>query len=147
MKRVKRMQPVLRLAELEVEKAGQQLAMLQQRIDIEQGKITQLQDYQHVYRSNLMQVAQAGTTVERLRLFDSFHQQLDRAISQQKQLVKQLQQEQQRLLQIWQEKDIRFKSLQKMLERLQREAAVAQNRIEQRNHDEYARRRSSDKGW
>jgi len=147
MKRVKRMQPVLRLAELEVEKAGQQLAMLQQRIDIEQGKITQLQDYQHEYRSNLMQVAQAGITVERLRLFDSFHQQLDRAISQQKQLVKQLQQEQQRLLQIWQEKDIRFKSLQKMLERLQREAAVAQNRIEQRNHDEYARRRSSDKGW
>ena len=146
MKRVKRMQPVLRLAELEVDKAGRQLAMLQQRVELEQNKIVQLRDYQNDYRGRLQNVGQNGIAVDRLRLFDGFHQQLERAITQQQELVLQLQQEQQRLLQVWQQKDIRHKSLQKMLERLEREEAVQQGRIEQRNHDEYARR-SGNKGW
>ena len=47
----------------------------------------------------------------------------------------------------WQQLDIRHKSLQKMLERLQAEANAAQARNEQRNHDEYARRRSDNSGW
>jgi flagellar protein FliJ len=146
MNRVKRMQPVLRLAELEVDKAGRQLAMLQQRVDSEQNKIVQLRDYQNEYRSRLQNAGQSGMSVDRLRLFDGFHQQLELAINQQQKLVLQLQQEQQRLLQIWQQKDIRYKSLQKMLERLEREQSAQQARIEQRNHDEFARR-SANKGW
>jgi flagellar FliJ protein len=141
------MQPVLRLAELEVNKAGRQLAALQHKVDAEQAKITQLQDYQQEYRGRLLVAGQAGMTVDRLRLFDGFHQQLDRAIRQQQQLIEQLQRDQITVRQVWQQKDIRFKSLQKMLERLERESSVQQNRNEQRNHDEYSRRHSGDKGW
>lgn len=147
MNRVKRMQPVLRLAELEVDKAGRQLAMIQQRIEKEQAKVVQLRDYQQEYRTRLQTAGQSGISVDRLRLFDGFHQQLERAIGQQQELVAQLQLEQENLRVVWQQKDIRFKSLQKMLERLQRDAAVQQGRSEQRNHDEYARRRSGNKGW
>jgi flagellar protein FliJ len=147
MNRLKRMQPVLRLAELEVDKAGRQLAMMQHRVESEQAKLVQLQDYQHEYRGRLQTAGQAGMTVDRLRLFDGFHQQLDRAIDQQMKLIGQLQREQLAVREIWQQKDIRFKSLQKMLERIMREATVQQNRNEQRNHDEYARRRSSENGW
>ena len=147
MNRIKRMQPVLRLAELEVDKAGRELAMLQQRIEAEQTKVLQLQDYQHEYRNRLQAAGQGGISVDRLRLFDGFHQQLDRAIVQQQELIRQLQHDQQAVRALWQQKDIRFKSLQKMLERLQREAAVQQGRSEQRNHDEYARRRSGSNGW
>ena len=46
MNREKRMGPVLRLAELDVEKAGRLLAQAQQRLLTEQSKIVQLQDYQ-----------------------------------------------------------------------------------------------------
>lgn len=147
MNRVKRMQPVLRLAELEVDKAGRQLAMMQHKIESEQAKILQLQDYQQEYRARLQTAGQAGMTVDRLRLFDGFHHQLDRAISQQQLLIQQLQQDQLAVREIWQQKDIRFKSLQKMVERLERESSVQQNRNEQRNHDEYARRRSGNNGW
>ncbi|MBU2099127.1 MAG: flagellar export protein FliJ [Gammaproteobacteria bacterium] len=141
------MQPVLRIAELEVEKAGRQLAMLQHRIESEQGKIQQLQDYQHEYRARLLVAGQAGMSVDRLRLFDGFHQQLDRAIGQQNNLIEQLLKDQAAVREIWRQKDIRFKSLQKMLERLEREASIQQSRNEQRNHDEYARRRSGNNGW
>lgn len=147
MSRVKRMQPVLRLAELEVEKVGRQLALAQQKAEAEQSKLLQLKDYQQEYRVRLQSAGQAGITVDRLRLFDGFHQQLDRAIAQQQQLIEHLQAEQTALHALWQEKDIRFKSLQKMLERIERESRVQQSRSEQRNHDEYARRRSGNNGW
>lgn len=147
MNRVKRMQPVLRIAELDVDKAGRQLAQIQQRILIEQGKIVQLQDYQQEYRIRLQTAGEAGMSVDKLRLFDGFHQQLDRAIEQQQQLILKLQQDQEIIKTLWQQKDIRFKSLQKMLEHLQKDASVQQARIEQRNHDEYSRRRSGNNGW
>lgn len=147
MNRVKRMQPVLRLAEIELDKIGRQLMLIQQRIEAEQLKMQQLQDYQQEYRLRLQRAGQAGITVDRLRLFDGFHQQLDRAIVQQQQLILQMQHDHQTVRALWQQKDIRFKSLQKMIEKLQREALVLQNRNEQRNHDEYARRRGKDNIW
>lgn len=147
MSRAKRLQPVLRIAELDAEKAARQLALTQQRIVIEQSKLAQLQDYQHEYRVRLQTAGQTGISVDKLRLFDGFHQQLDRAIEQQQQLILKIQQDQAVSKAIWQQKDIRFKSLQNLLERLQKDASVQQARIEQRNHDEYSRRRSGNNGW
>lgn len=141
------MQPVLRLAELEAEKAGQALAMLQQRITTEENKLSQLQSYQQDYRQQMQVSGQAGMTVERLRLFDGFHQQLDRALSHQRELIAHMQKDQDRVRDHWRKLDIRHKSLEKMIERLQRDADVQQARNEQRNHDEYARRRTHGSGW
>ena len=141
------MEPVIRLAELDVDKAGRALAQIQQRLLLEQGKIVQLEDYQQEYRLKLQAAGEAGMSVDRLRLFDGFHQQLDLAIEQQKQVILKVQQDQEALKELWQQKDIRFKSLQKMLERIQQDATVLQSRIEQRNHDEYARRRPGKSNW
>lgn len=141
------MQPVLRLAELEADKAGQALAMIQQRIQAETNKLSQLQSYQQDYRQQMQISGQAGMTVERLRLFDGFHQQLDRAINHQQELIRHMQKDQDRVREHWRKLDIRHKSLEKMLERLKREADVQQARNEQRNHDEYARRRPGGSGW
>lgn len=147
MKRVQRMQPVLRIAELEADKAGRALAMLQQRIQGEQDKLEQLRVYQQDYRRQMQASGQAGITVERLRLFDGFHQQLDRAINHQQSVIEQLKSDQQSVHEHWRKLDIRHKSLEKMIERLKREADVVQVRNEQRNHDEFARRRSSGSDW
>ena len=141
------MQPVLRLAELEADKAGRALSVIQQRIQAEDTKLSQLQSYQQDYRKQLQVSGQAGMTVERLRLFDGFHRQLDTAISHQRDLIEHMQADQERVREHWRKLDIRHKSLEKMLERLKRDADVQQARNEQRNHDEYARRRSSESGW
>ena len=147
MNRVKRMQPVLRLAELEADKAGRALALVQQQVQIEENKLTQLQSYQLDYRKQMQESGQAGMAVERLRLFDGFHQQLDRAISHQQQLIVQRQRDMARVHEHWRQLDIRHKSLEKMLERIKRDTDIQQARNEQRNHDEYARRRPPGSGW
>lgn len=141
------MQPVLRLAELEADKAGQALAMIQQRIQAEDNKLSQLQSYQQDYRQQMQESGKAGMTVERLRLFDGFHQQLDRAINHQRELIRHMQQDQERVREHWRKLDIRHKSLEKMIERLKRDAEVVQARNEQRTHDEFARRRPEGSGW
>lgn len=138
---------MLRLAELEADKAGQALATLQQRIQSEDNKLSQLQSYQQDYRQQMQASGQAGMTVERLRLFDGFHRQLDRAIQHQRELIVHMKKDQERVRDHWRKLDIRHKSLEKMIERLQREADVQQVRNEQRNHDEYARRRPQGSGW
>jgi len=141
------MQPVLRLAELEAVKAGRALAIVQQRIETEENKLSQLQAYQQDYREQMQVSGKAGMTVERLRLFDGFHQQLDRAISQQRELIEHMHKDHERVRDHWRKLDIRHKSLEKMIERLQRDADAHQARNEQRNHDEFSRRRRSDSGW
>lgn len=141
------MQPVLRLAELEADKAGRALALIQQQVQVETNKLSQLQSYQLDYRKQMQESGQAGMAVERLRLFDGFHQQLDRAISHQRELIAHMQKDQARVHDHWRKLDIRHKSLEKMLERLKRDADVQQARNEQRNHDEYARRRPQGSGW
>ncbi|MEX2333644.1 MAG: flagellar FliJ family protein, partial [Pseudohongiella sp.] len=65
----------------------------------------------------------------------------------QRELIEHMQKDQERVREHWRKLDIRHKSLEKMLERLQRDADVQTARNEQRNHDEFARRRSSDSGW
>lgn len=147
MKRAKRLEPVLRIAELEVDRAGGQLAMAQQRVVQEETKLAQLKEYQQDYRRQLQESGKTGMTVDRLRLFDGFHQQLDRAIAHQQEMIVLLQGEQARAHERWRQLDIRHKSLQKMLERFKKEAATIQARNEQRNHDEYARRRNGDTNW
>lgn len=141
------MQPVLRLAELEADKAGRALALLQQQVQAEQNKLAQLQSYQLDYRRQMQTSGQAGMAVERLRLFDGFHRQLDRAISHQRELISQMQIDQERVRDHWRKLDIRHKSLEKMTERLKRDADIQQARNEQRNHDEFARRRPRGSGW
>jgi flagellar FliJ protein len=147
MSRVKRMQPVLRLAELEADKAGRQLATAQLRMVAEEQKMQQLVDFQLEYRQRLLSAGQTGMTVDRLRLFDGFQHQLNKAILHQQSVVHSIEQDLLGIRQAWQQLDIRQKSLQKMVERLQREHNAELSRAEQRNHDEFSQRRGNRGGW
>ena len=110
MNRVKRMQPVLRIAEIEVT-AGQ-----------------------------------AGITADQLRLYDRFREQLENALTHQKSRIAQCETVLANCKKQWQTKDIRHKSLEKLLTRLKREADLALQKSEQKNHDEFARH-SAKRHW
>ena len=141
MNRVQRLQPILRLAALQVEQAGAQLLRGQQRLDAENQRLAQLQGYQHEYRQDLQRIGEGGVTIGRLQLYDGFQQQLEQAVAHQRQMILQAEQQLREVRETWRQHDMRHKSLQKVLERLQGEADVQQRRSEQRTHDEYARRR------
>lgn len=139
------MQPILRLAALKLEQAGAELLRAQHQATAESQRLGQLQQYQLEYRRDLQQLGKAGVTIGQIRLYDGFQQQLDQAIQHQRQVILRAEQHVQRVREVWQHHDMRHKSLQKVLERLQLEADIQQRRNEQRNHDEYARRRTG--GW
>lgn len=145
MSRIRRMQPVLRLAALQLEQAGVELLRAQQRADAQSQRLGQLQEYQLEYRMELQRIGKNGVTIGQMRLYDGFQQQLDQAIQHQQHVILQAQQQVLRTREAWQHRDMRHKSLQKMIERLQHDVDVQQRRSEQRNHDEFAQRRKG--GW
>ena len=146
MNRVKRMQPVLRIAEIEVDKAGQMVATAAQQLKAEQQKLQQLSSYQLEYGQRMIAAGQAGITADQLRMYDRFREQLENALSHQKDRIAQCEMALENCKKQWQAKDIRHKSLEKLLTRLKRDAAVALQKSEQKNHDEFARR-SAKRHW
>lgn len=146
MNRVKRMQPVLRIAEIEVDKAGQMVARAAQQLKTEQQKLQQLSDYQQEYGQRMITAGQAGITADQLRMYDRFREQLENALTHQKGRIAQCEAVLENCKKQWQVKDIRHKSLEKLQTRLKRDAAVALQKSEQKNHDEFARR-SAKRHW
>ena len=146
MNRVKRMQPVLRIAEIEVDKAGQMVASANQQLKIEQQKLQQLSTYQQEYGQRMMAAGQAGITADQLRMYDRFREQLEHALTHQQERIRQCESVLENCKKQWQAKDIRHKSLEKLLVRLKSDAAAAQQKNEQKKHDEFARR-SANRHW
>lgn len=146
MNRVKRMQPVLRIAEIEVDRAGQQVAVAAKQLQAEQQKLEQLSSYQQEYGQRMIAAGQVGITADQLRMYDRFREQVENAVTHQKSRIAQCETVLENCKKHWQEKDIRHKSLEKLLTRLKRDAAVAVQKSEQKNHDEFARR-SAKRHW
>ncbi|GGG48468.1 hypothetical protein GCM10011403_01910 [Pseudohongiella nitratireducens] len=146
MNRVARLKPVLRIAELEVDKAGQMVASASQQLKTEQQKLQQLTSYQQEYGQRMITAGQAGITADQLRMYDRFREQLENALTHQQSRITQCETVLANCKTQWQAKDIRFKSLEKLLVKLEREADVALQKSEQKNHDEFARR-SAKRHW
>jgi flagellar FliJ protein len=142
MDRTKRLQPVLRLADREVQKAARALALMQQRLQQEQGKLSQLQHYQQEYHELIVRDGSAGITPARLHMISRFSSNLDHAMTQQGQQIALVQSQLDQVREHWRSKDLRYRQLEKMLERIRAEENARVARQEQRNHDEYARRQA-----
>lgn len=142
MNREKRLQPVLRLADRDVQKAARALAFMQQRLRQEEEKLGQLHHYQQEYHELIRRDGSAGITSARLQMISRFSSNLDHAMTQQQQQIAQVQQQLDQVRAHWQSKDMRYRQLEKMMERIRVQENARRDRQEQRNHDEYARRQA-----
>lgn len=147
MKRSKRLQPVLKLAELEVEKGVRALGFMQQKLDSEVARLSQLQLYQLECRENMQSAGKGGISAQELTIFNHFTQKVDVAIEQQQEQITLVTEQLEQIRGYWQSLDKRHRSLQKMIEKIQAEESRLQSRQEQRNHDEYARRSRAKGPW
>lgn len=147
MKRVARLKPVVQVADLEAKKAARALARAQQRLGREQQTLQQLLDYQRESQQNLLRDGREGISVQRLRLASGFSASLDTAIERQTHQVDMVNRELEKLRAQWQQRDMRLRQLEKMVERIDSAERREQERQEQRNHDEYARYSSGRGGW
>ncbi len=147
MKRSVRLQPVLKIAELEAEKGARALGFIQRKLDSENDKLNQLQQYQLECRQNLLDAGRAGISGQQLSIFNHFAQKVDVAIAQQQQQIATVSAQLEQIRSYWQSLDRRHRSLEKMIEKIRGEEQRMQSRQEQRNHDEYARRSGAKGPW
>ncbi|MDT8428968.1 MAG: flagellar export protein FliJ [Pseudomonadales bacterium] len=136
MRRSQRLQPILKIAALEADKAARAMAYMEQKLTAETDKQNLLHQHLQEYRQQLQDDGRAGINAQSLRMNQQFLANIEQAIKQQKRQIELVGQQLQQVRQIWQQRDIRRQSLEKMIEKLHRQEKQLQERMEQKAQDE-----------
>ncbi len=141
MTRTQRLQPVVHHTDKKQQRALLEVAQSQAVLEGEQTRLTQLQDYKLEYLQKKKYDIGVFTPIE-LQEFNRFMQQLDQTIERQMELVEQRQQELEHKRQLWTATRIDSKKMHKVVEKLQKQEFVEQERKEQKALDEFAQRKT-----
>ncbi|MDO9316641.1 MAG: flagellar export protein FliJ [Gammaproteobacteria bacterium] len=147
MKRSQRLAVVVTLAQRKAEESARALAYIQQRQHADQKQLEQLEEYLVEYRTSLQTQGQQGVSAQQFRVFVSFSQNVERAIEQQKQQVATVIRQVDQVRRHWQRLDARHKGLEKLHARLLTEESAAQERLAQKEQDEFAGRWRGNAPW
>ena len=133
------LQPLLDLANDRVDAATQRLAQLKQRWQAQEDKLNQLFSFQDEYRQRLADTLAHGVDMARMRDFQVFLQKLDLAIRQQRIEVQHAKFSWEECQIAWLEERRKLKTFDILKERHLHGETHRENRLEQRDQDEYAR--------
>ena len=133
------LQPLLDLAHERVDAATQRLALLKQRWQLHEDKLAQLFAYQDEYRQRLADSMRLGVEMHRMQDFQVFLKKLEVAIRQQKLEVQQAQFVWEESQRAWLEERRKLKTFDILRERHLKGETQRENRLEQREQDEFAR--------
>jgi flagellar FliJ protein len=140
MTRSQRLHPVVQHTDKKEQRALQEVAVSQNLLEIEQGRQVQLQNYKLEYLEKKKYDIGVFTPRE-LQEFNRFLQQLDQTIERQIEVVELRQQELSQKRQLWNAMRIDSKKMHKVVEKLQQQESVEQERKEQKDLDEFAQRK------
>ena len=140
MTRSQRLHPVVEHTDKKERRALQEVAVSQNLLEIEQARQLQLQNYKLEYLEKKKYDIGVFTPHE-LQEFNRFLQQLDQTIERQMELVELRQQELSQKRQLWNAMRIDSKKMHKVVEKLQQQEFVEQERKEQKALDEFAQRK------
>lgn len=140
MTRSQRLHPVVQHTDKKEQRALQEVAVSQNLLEIEQGRQVQLQNYKLEYLEKKKYDIGVFTPHE-LQEFNRFLQQLDQTIERQMEVVELRQQELSQKRQLWNAMRIDSKKMHKVVEKLQQQEFVEQERKEQKDLDEFAQRK------
>lgn len=141
MSRLKRLQPVKRLADDKADAAARELAAAQQRLGDQEQRLRQLQEFRAQYQRQRVDSGGSGMDGFRLRDFNAFIGRLDQAISHQQRLIAQSQMEVERLRRLWTEQLRHAKAIDKVVARCAEDERQAEERRAQREADAFAQLR------
>ena len=140
MTRSQRLHPVIQHTDKKEQRALQEVAVSQNLFEIEQARQVQLQNYKLEYLEKKKYDIGVFTPHE-LQEFNRFLQQLDQTIERQMEVVELRQQELSQKRQLWNAMRIDSKKMHKVVEKLQKQEFVEQERKEQKELDEFAQRK------
>lgn len=138
MKRSSRMQPVAGLADQKQQQAAQIYAQAQQALAAAEQQLQQLLTYRDEYSQQMG--VQSGVSMERLRNFQTFVQQLGHAIKQAERDIESHKKMCEHRRQQWLKTRARSQALHKVVEKYEIEERIEEARKEQKNMDEHAQR-------
>jgi flagellar FliJ protein len=139
MTRTQRLRPVIQHTDKKERTALQEVAMSQGVLELEQSRLTQLQDYKLEYLQKKKYDIGVFTPIE-LQEFNRFMQQLDQTIERQMELIEVRQQDLAHKRQLWNATRIDSKKMHKVVDKLKQQESVEQERKEQKVLDEFAQR-------
>jgi len=142
MTRTRRLRPVVQHTDKKEQQALLQVAQSQGMLELEQARQAQLQDYRLEYLQRKKNDIGVFTPLE-LQEFNRFMQQLDATIEQQMEVVQLRQREVEQKREIWKASRIDSKVMHKVVEKLQKQEFVEQERKEQKALDEFTQRNNN----
>jgi flagellar FliJ protein len=140
MTRSQRLHPVVEHTDKKEQRALQEVAVSQNLLEIEQARQVQLQNYKLEYLEKKKYDIGVFTPHE-LQEFNRFLQQLDQTIERQMEVVELRQRELSQKRQLWNAMRIDSKKMHKVVEKLEQQEFVEQERKEQKALDEFAQRK------
>jgi flagellar FliJ protein len=140
MTRSQRLHPVVEHTDKKEQRALQEVAASQNLLDTEQARLVQLQNYKLEYLEK-KKYDMGVFTPHELQEFNRFLQQLDQTIEGQMEVVELRQQELLQKRQRWNAMRIDSKKMHKVVEKLEQQEFLEQERKEQKALDEFAQRK------
>ncbi len=135
------LQPLYDLARDAVEAATQRMAILKKHWQLQEDKLKQLQGFQVEYQQRLGQAMRQGLDMAAMRDYQIFLRKIDVAIKQQMLEVERGKTQWENGQSAWLEARRKLKTYEVLSRRHQQAQNIIDNRLEQREQDEYARRR------
>ena len=142
MKKSKRMQPVLRVAETKEQRAAIELGKAQNNLQTQMHRLSELQNYQSEYLSRFQQSGQNGMDINTMQSFRSFLAKLAAAVEQQLQTVKIARDVVEKRKQQWFATRGRVKIYTNVITRFVNDENKQEEKREQKETDERAQRSS-----
>jgi flagellar export protein FliJ len=138
MTRSKRMQPVVRVAEMREQAAAKELGNAQRYLQEQEDRLSELQGYQAEYARNFHTLGSKGISAARFQELQRFMASLNQAIEQQQQAVQNAVRACAQKKQLWQQAHGKSKSLDKVVEHYCEQEQYEQGQREQKAADEMA---------
>lgn len=138
MNRLKKMVPILELAERSENQAAQALGAGRQRLDAARSALDSLQGFRSGYAGRFEQAGQQGLSVHRLNEFRGFLHKINQAIAEQERTVQQIETEVEALRLAWEEAHRKLLGMQKLVAQLAAAEQAQEQRREQLEQDDRA---------
>lgn len=108
----------------------------------------QLQAYRGEYQQRWQAQLRSGSAnMDILRCYQGFHERLDQAIDQQRQVARHAEAQQQRTRAALTAQELRVASVRRLIERRQADVRQAADRVDQKHSDEVAQRSAGTASW
>jgi flagellar FliJ protein len=144
MKKSRRLQPVVKVAESREQQAARALGESQSQLSQAQQRHAELLRYKEEYLQRFHAAGKVGMNAAQMEDYRQFLVKLDQAIEQQRQVVEQAAQVLETKRRHWFEKRTKTQALDKVVSRYQSAEQRQQDRQEQNEQDEHAQQTSRD---